>query len=48
MSSEPKALEGDDKITESAYIGFGKGGLYFDQPGIYKLRHLPCMRWGLR
>jgi hypothetical protein len=38
MSSELKALEGDDKITESAYIGFGKGGLYFDQPGIYKLR----------
>ncbi|RNC73255.1 MAG: hypothetical protein ED859_00675 [Desulfuromonadales bacterium] len=25
-------------IYESAYIGFGKGGFYFDQPGFYKLR----------
>jgi hypothetical protein len=25
-------------ITDSAYIGFGKGGFYFDQPGNYKIR----------
>ena len=38
MSSEPQFLEGDGEIEESAYIGFGKGGLYFDQPGLYRLR----------
>lgn len=25
-------------LYESAYIGFGKGGFYFDQPGFYQLR----------
>ncbi|MBT1076899.1 hypothetical protein [Geobacter grbiciae] len=25
-------------VYESAYIGFGKGGFYFDQPGFYHLR----------
>lgn len=25
-------------IYDSAYIGFGKGGFYFDQPGFYQLR----------
>jgi hypothetical protein len=27
-----------DSIQDSAYIGFGKGGLYFDQPGRYQIR----------
>jgi len=27
-----------EPIEASAYIGFGKGGLYFDQPGNYKIR----------
>lgn len=28
----------DDVIRDSAYIGYGKDGLYFDQPGNYQLR----------
>ena len=28
----------DDVIRDSAYIGYGKGGLYFDQPGNYQIR----------
>jgi hypothetical protein len=28
----------DDIIRDSAYIGYGKGGLYFDQPGHYRIR----------
>jgi hypothetical protein len=28
----------DDVIRDSAYIGYGKGGLYFDQPGHYRAR----------
>lgn len=27
-----------DEIQASAYIGYGKGGFYFDQPGLYKVR----------
>jgi hypothetical protein len=27
-----------DSIQDSAYIGFGKGGLHFDQPGRYQIR----------
>lgn len=27
-----------DEIADSAYIGYGKGGFYFDQPGIYRVR----------
>jgi hypothetical protein len=38
MSSTPQFLGSEDVIEDSAYIGFGKGGLYFDQPGTYKLR----------
>jgi hypothetical protein len=33
---ELKASE--KQITDSAYIGFGKRGFYFDQPGNYKIR----------
>jgi hypothetical protein len=25
-------------VEDSAYIGFGKGGLYFEQPGLYQIR----------
>lgn len=28
----------DDLARDSAYIGFGKDGLYFDQPGHYRIR----------
>lgn len=28
----------DDVIRDSAYIGFGKDGFYFDQPGQYRIR----------
>lgn len=27
-----------DEIGDSAYIGYGKGGFYFDQPGQYRVR----------
>lgn len=27
-----------DEIKDSAYIGYGKGGFYFDQPGQYRVR----------
>jgi hypothetical protein len=38
MASTQQFLGGDDVIEESAYIGFGKGGNYFDHPGTYRLR----------
>ncbi|MCV2369419.1 hypothetical protein [Roseateles oligotrophus] len=38
MASKTKFLPAGKVIEDSAYIGFGKGGLYFDQPGIYTLR----------
>lgn len=28
----------DDEVQDSAYIGYGKGGFYFDQPGQYRVR----------
>jgi len=31
-------LSRDEVIRDSAYIGYGKGGLYFDQPGHYQIR----------
>lgn len=31
-------LGAGEKIKECAYIGYGKGGLYFNQPGQYKVR----------
>lgn len=31
-------LGAGDAVRESAYIGYGKGGLYFDQPGLYRVR----------
>ncbi len=38
MESEPRLLTIDEQFTETAYIGYGKGGFYFDQPGLYKVR----------
>jgi len=38
MSAELQNLGADDQLSETAYIGYGKGGLYFDQPGNYKIR----------
>jgi hypothetical protein len=39
LVGERQAVLGvNDEIADSAYIGYGKGGFYFDQPGIYKLR----------
>lgn len=38
MSSKTEFLPAGKVIEDSAYIGFGKGGLYFDQPGNYTLR----------
>jgi hypothetical protein len=37
---EPKVvrLEAGSPISETAYIGYGKDGLYFDAPGLYNLR----------
>lgn len=31
-------VSGSDQITDSAYIGYGKDGFYFDQPGHYRIR----------
>jgi hypothetical protein len=38
VAPELQLLSADGAINETAYIGYGSGGLYFDQPGIYKLR----------
>jgi hypothetical protein len=38
MDSQPQFLPDGEVIEETAYIGYGKGGLYFDQPGAYKVR----------
>jgi hypothetical protein len=38
MDSQPQFLADGDVIEESAYIGYGGGGLYFDRPGTYKVR----------
>ena len=38
MDSEPRFLPDGEVIEESAYIGYGAGGLYFDRPGTYKVR----------
>lgn len=38
MDSQPQFLPDGEVIEESAYIGHGGGGLYFDRPGTYKVR----------
>ncbi len=38
MDMQPQFLPDGETLEESVYIGYGKGGLYFDQPGRYKVR----------
>ena len=38
MGPSERQLGGHQKLEASAYIGYGKGGLYFDQPGTYQIR----------
>jgi len=38
MSGKTEFLAAGQSIEDVAYIGFGKGGLYFEQPGSYTLR----------
>ena len=39
LETETTILDGDNpSIYASAYIGYGKGGFYFDQSGLYQLR----------
>lgn len=38
MATRPEHLVEGRVIEDSAYIGFGKGGLYFEQPGTYRIR----------
>ncbi len=38
MAGKTAFLPAGKTIEDAAYIGFGKGGLYFDQPGVYTLR----------
>lgn len=38
MAAQPVHLAEGETIDETAYIGFGKDGLYFEQPGTYRLR----------
>lgn len=39
LVGERQAVLGvNDEIQDSAYIGYGKDGFYFDQPGLYRVR----------
>jgi hypothetical protein len=38
VGEQESLISGDELIRDSAYIGFGKGGFYFDQPGHYRIR----------
>lgn len=38
VGERQKMLGVDDEVRDSAYIGYGKGGFYFDQPGQYRVR----------
>lgn len=38
VGEKQKMLGVDDEVRDSAYIGYGKGGFYFDQPGQYRVR----------
>jgi hypothetical protein len=38
VSPSEQGLIPGQLIEDSAYIGFGKGGLYFGQPGLYQIR----------
>lgn len=38
LAATEDAVEGDDRYSQTVYIGYGKDGHYFDQPGEYELR----------
>jgi len=38
VGPEQRTLRAGEQLEASAYIGFGKGGMYFDQPGTYQIR----------
>jgi len=38
VGQQESTIARDDVLRESAYIGYGKDGLYFDQPGNYRVR----------
>jgi len=38
VGSRETSIGRDDVLRDSAYIGYGKDGLYFDQPGNYQIR----------
>ncbi len=38
VAGRESSIHRDDLVRDSAYIGFGKGGFYFDQPGHYRIR----------
>jgi hypothetical protein len=38
VPTEPQLLAHDGEFAETAYIGYGKRGLYFGQPGVYRVR----------
>jgi biotin carboxyl carrier protein len=38
VGEREQIIRRDELVRDSAYIGFGKGGFYFDQPGHYRIR----------
>lgn len=38
VAGRESIIRRDDLVRDSAYIGFGKDGFYFDQPGHYRIR----------
>jgi len=38
VSRDPQPLQEGKELSETAYLGSGKHGLYFEQPGTYKVR----------
>ena len=38
VGEQESIIDRDQSVRDSAYIGFGKDGFYFDQPGHYRIR----------
>lgn len=38
MASASAQIAGEQTVEDSAYIGYGRNGFYFDQPGTYRIR----------
>ena len=38
LDAPDRATEGEDRYSETVFIGYGKDGAYFDQPGEYEIR----------